>query len=269
MENKNIEVEISSNDDQDVVWDLDVNNWTSTSGFDVATDVAAEMIMVEVDKELMAMANTFAISNADEWLADTPGSATGTLVSSDFTANRLSELIDVDRFNVEYVAAPGTVLTELNTNTSSQCVIPVLNDALTIHDRDGNLVVRIAYDGEVTLGDTIKPSYATEEFWRKVADIGGKFQEREARDSLEIEELEEDLDSERSMRFELQEIIDDIANALGIPQLTENDIADYAAKMKEDFEMLTERFLLEHGHTPDVKEEDPIKAYDRAMKMVR
>lgn len=265
MENKNIEVEISSNDDQDVVWDLDspvtqsgllyirdlLPEAVSPSGFDIdiATTGAAGEIMAEIDNELMAIADAFSCSNADEWKPDAISCTNyETQYYNDFTTD------------YEFTLEPA------DTNVIQAHPFA---DPLSIHNPNGDLVVRIAYDGEVTLGDTIKPSYAAEDFWRKVANIGGKFQEREECDAREIADLETEVENEQSMRLELQEIIDDIANALGVPQSTENDIADHAAKLKENFEALTERFLLEHGHTPDVKEEDPIKAYDRAMKMVR
>jgi hypothetical protein len=139
--------------------------------------------------------------------------------------------------------------------------------AVVIRDEHSDLIVEIKQTGEVTLGSTIKPQYAAHEFWHRVAEVGGRFEERFA-------ELEEDYEDEQSMRLELQEIITDIASALGVPEAMEHDIADHAAKMKEQLEAATaligEQALetLQKIKTKPTAE-DPADAYKRAMKVVR
>lgn len=135
--------------------------------------------------------------------------------------------------------------------------------ALTIQEPNGDLVVEIKYTGEVTLGKNVSAEHAAHEFWSRLAQMGAQFEER-------TEELEAELEDEQDMRLELEEIVSDIANALGAPQATEHDLADIAAKMCEELEAAKVLIAQHHLHN-NAPEQDfnPEEAYRRAMKVVR
>lgn len=154
------------------------------------------------------------------------------------------------------------------------------NNAVQINDKNGDLVVRIDTDGTVTLGDKAHPQFAAQEFWDRVADIGGHFYKRmnevnDMNDQLrdDYNDLLADFESEQSQRIELQELINDIGEALGAPEAMEIDLANIAAKMKEQLDHINAARSAQKDPSQSAPKEHgdaaAAAAYKRAMKIVR
>jgi len=199
--------------------------------------------------------------------------------------------------DVKYADPNDTITTVANGLEGNDFAITVSDpviSAVTINNPQGQLIVRIENDGNVVFGDNIEFNEASQQFWDRIAEYGGQFNDQLTSLQEDYDEMDEDFDDlldqwedEQSQRLELQALVSDIAEALGVPEVMEYDIADHAAKMKEQLEAANKRIqelhgandvalgLIEHtmGSMLSAQEpkavENPNAAYERAMKIVR
>lgn len=115
--------------------------------------------------------------------------------------------------------------------------------ALTITD-EGREVIRIKQDGTVSINDTLTLDEASEMFWTNVSDIGLGFAEK-------LTKAEEATEMWKAAALELSS---QLADAKQVIMLLEGVI-------EQQEQALT-------GTTVTVREEDPVAAYERAMKVV-
>jgi len=140
---------------------------------------------------------------------------------------------------------------------------------ITAH-ANNDLVVEIKYTGEVTLGKDVSAEHAAHEFWTRLADLGGHFEERMQALDDELVLVEHDLDDEQSMRLELEETLNEVCAALGVPSGHEDDVVDFVKKFKEEYDSGMKLIQELRGESKPVEIiETAETAYKRAMKSVR
>lgn len=147
---------------------------------------------------------------------------------------------------------------------SASCVS---TNAVSIYNGQNSLIVEIKTSGEVTLGTDVSAEFAAHEFWHRLAEYGGNFQERIEKLETENSELELQLEDEQSQRIELEALFNDLCDALDVANGDEDMIVAYAKQYREAVGKLEVEAELDK-QDKDV-EEDPLVAYNRAMKIVR
>lgn len=159
------------------------------------------------------------------------------------------------------IPVPQLTLTRTQPVTAITICNPVTND----------LVVEIKLTGEVTLGKNVSAEHAAHEFWTRLAEYGGQFEERITTLEDELALVEQDLDDEQSMRLELEATLNSVCIALDVPSGEEDNIVDYVRKITEGRADVSKvlRALRGIKERDQLAAEDPVVAYERAMKIVR
>lgn len=121
--------------------------------------------------------------------------------------------------------------------------VGALPPALTIVD-EGTEVIQISQDGKVSINNALSLDEASEVFWTNVSDIGLGF-------SNKLSKAEEATEMWKAAALELSS---QLADAKQVIMLLEDVI-------QQQEQALT-------GTTVTVREEDPVAAYERAMKVV-
>jgi hypothetical protein len=244
---------------------------------EIATSLVAKQIAEQIDGQILGMHQAFNMEMTAAQVTPDAIQITELPASDDVIAFTLPEgssgqLLAADENNWKWGDAD-TIHYEIAPveEYSFTLVSPVpCDNAISLFGPDQSLIVEIKRSGEVTLGKNVDAKFAAHEFWTRLAEIGGEFEKRMITLEGDVAELEQELEDEQSMRINLESTLTDVYIALEIPSGDEELVAAYARQYREH----SGRFEFDVNNVDDVVvedkvEEDPSKAYERAMKVVR